>query len=670
MQVKKIKEFENSLKSTNEETRRLTLQALQGMALPEIRELLFTAMGDDSWRVRKEAVERFVAARPDEASIAGLLELLRNDDNAGLRNSAAEAITRLDTRAADYLIRLTHDADADVRKFVIDVMGTIASPLFLSTLLSSLNDPDVNVASAAAEHLGHIGDAAAIPGLIRSIIANPSHFFRFNALVALGKLSSHMPVPQEIISLAEQDTLRKSVYECLGSIGDHNSAPILLQGFTSRHKSQRKAAITSWYRIFSRSSVTVRLSMEESFLCLKGDETLQTLIDSFDLGEPELAEAVTVLLGIVGDTRGAATLLTACTDERLAGSALSSFKRLGTEGVKVLIDLYPEYDETARAAICFIIGTLDYRGGSRIIINALNDEFPLVRKAAISAAGRLALTESIPLMVRLFEDQDCEVRSAVVSCLQILALHDREAVRQVALQLGTSENSSSRRDAAVLHATVGDHGNLALMVKDEDSNVRQTAVTHIGKLHLSSHMGLLRIALVDEDPDVRIAAAEAIGEIGGDDAVNALVHALGDEDCWVQCAVLKSLTRIDDIESFFAIQNLIHEASGLLMICCIEQLEVIGTQEALKLVESALDNDDDDIVSLAVTVLARQGGEWIVANAERLLTHASEMVRATWIGVLAGLPADDVFHILHAALKTEQSELVRIKIVNALENFP
>ena len=117
----------------------------------QIISIVFDAMADDSWRVRKEAVDLFVASAPDDNSIMAIAEQLHNEDNAGLRNSAAEVLIRLETRAAPALMQLVRDADAGVRKFAIDVMGTIGSTLFLPDLLLSLKDPDENVAAAAAE---------------------------------------------------------------------------------------------------------------------------------------------------------------------------------------------------------------------------------------------------------------------------------------------------------------------------------------------------------------------------------------------------------------------------------------------------------------------------------------------------------------------------------------
>lgn len=667
--MKSLPNIEKDLQSQDEETRRRALTELREQSFKEARDLLFFAMGDESWRVRKEAVDVFIALNPDETDIELLLELLRNQENAGLRNSAAEAVGRIGSLATAPLIRLMGDNDEDVRKFVIDVMGVIGSTEFVPALLSALGDPDVNVASAAAEHLGNIGDNRAVPDLIKTVINNDSILFRFSALAALGKLSSHVSVPAEIVMLADQEILRKSVYECLGSIGDESVMPILIQGFLSRQKSSRNAAIIGWYRIFSRSSATDRQAFQEALQRLSGTETVTSLIDSFDPQETTLAEAITVLLGIIGDIRGAKTLLSAFATERISGSALASLKRLGSRGMDALISLYQQSDEAGRCAICTVVGDLAYRAGSSLIREALRDPSQLVRSAAVTAVGKLGLTDCIADLVCLLDDSGSDVRTSVIACLKVLALIDRRSIQNVARQLEGSELPEQRREAVILNATLGDGDRLTLQVKDENASVRQAAVTSIGKLHFSSANNILLIALVDEDPDVRIAAAEALGAVGGADVVPFLVHALNDEDCWVQCAVLRGIARIDKSSAFQAIQSIISTAEGLLMITCLELLETIGNRQAMDLVESALNSDDRDVLSLAIAILVRQGGEWVMSNAYRLMSHPRLEVRSAWAGVLAEVPSQKAKGFLLQALNRDENDPIKTYIQGLLEGF-
>ncbi len=183
---------------------------------------IFTAMGDESWQVRKEAVEIYVQSAPDLDSVELLLDLIRNEDNAGLRNSAAEAAIRLGSFSAPLLVKMMDDSDAALRKFIIDIMGGIGDPVFVPSLIRALNDPEANVASAAAERLGALGDADAAEHLMKALFLRDDLFFRFAVLGALRLLAKPMPIPSELVQLADNEILRKAVFDCVAAIKDAN----------------------------------------------------------------------------------------------------------------------------------------------------------------------------------------------------------------------------------------------------------------------------------------------------------------------------------------------------------------------------------------------------------------------------------------------------------------
>lgn len=664
-----LPDIQSALQSQNEEERRRAIQELKGMPLEQTHALLFSSMGDDSWRVRKEAVEVFVSADPGENMIDRLLELLRSEDNAGLRNSAAEAVIRLGERAAAPLFRLVHDTDADVRKFIVDVMGSISVSTFIPTLLTALQDSDINVAAAAAEHLGNLGDARVVKDLIRAIVLNSSDLFRFSALAAIGKLAVPAPVPEEFKLLAQQDLLRKAVYECLGSIADESAVYLLLEGMSVRQKSSRNAAVLALYRLFSRSGPEARHAIESTLQKFKGADLVPILIDSFDPRDPSLAEALIATLDIIGDKRSIKLYLQAFADERLSRVAIRALKRLGTDGMVTLISHYSSVDEKCRSAICTLIGECAYLDGSSIIGDALRDPSPHVRKAAVSAVSALGLTDCMPGIVRLLDDNDHDLRNSAVACLQSLALINRSAIQAVACQIADSDLPEQRRCAAILFAALGDGDRLLLLVKDEDARVREAAVSSIGKLHITAAAGTLLIALVDENPDVRIAAAEALGEVGNRSVVTALNHALNDEDVWVQCAALRSLSRISPAATLQTVQTVFPRAEGLLMITCLELLDNLGGDQALDLVEYTFDNSDADVVTLALDIITRQAVDRIISHADRLLAHQNWNVRVACAKAVAQLPALQAGRMLVQALEHEENELVRTQLQNLLKDL-
>lgn len=666
-----ITDIDDALNSSDEETRRRGIQSLRGKPLQECYGILFSAMGDESWRVRKEAVEVFVASAPSHDLIVELLELLRNEDNAGLRNSAAEAVARIGEPAAAPLIALSTDEDADVRKFVIDVMGSINSPRFIPSLLNRITDSDVNVAAAAAEHLGNLGDARVVQDLLASLNDNTTDLFRFNVLAAIGKLAEPGPLPEVIHTLAGNELLQKAVYECLGSIADESALPLLMEGLASGRKSCRNAAIIALQRVYSRAGIgsDARHTIELSLNCLKGSDQVPALIHSFDVKDPKLAEALIEILDIIGDKRSVDVLLAAFGNERLSSPALRALKHLGPDGIDALIGRFATTDEVSRSAICALIGECAYRNGSAVLRDALNDKSATVRRATATAIGKLGLTDCIPGIVSLLSDADQQVRNAAVSCLEALALINRTGIQAVARQLGDSDQPEQRRNASLLFAALGDGDRLTLLVKDEDPLVRQAAVAAVGKLHLPTSAGTIVIALSDEDPDVRIAAAEALAHVGDVKVITALTHALIDDDVWVQCAVLKSLVSICPEETLNAVKSVFTNAEGLLLITCLKLLEDMNDASALDLVERALDNNDEEVVTLALSIIGRHAPERIVPQAEFILRHRNWDVRMACARTVALLPPVQAKELLERALAEEDNELVRNQLQSLLKGL-
>lgn len=600
-----LEDVKYALRSDDEETRRSALISLRSVPLNDTFSVVIAAMGDESWRVRKEAVEIFLFSSPDENFIEQLLELLRNEENAGLRNSAAEAVIRLGSIAVQPLIKLVRDADADVRKFVIDVMGAIGDPAFVQSLLDSLYDTDTNVASAAAEHLGSLGDPSVIADLIRAIAAHESVLFRFSALEALSKLASPASVPDEILKLADQDILRKAVYDCLGNISDESSLDLLLSGFACQPKSARAAAVTALYRVYLRSNPDARQSIVARLRSLKGSEVVPGLLDLFDIRKTLLTEALIWCGRVTVDFRFVPLLIESFAADNFAEVALMSLKGFGNEGMSEVVDRYATADENARSALCVLIGECGYTDYNDLLQSSLRDNSALVRKAAAVSAGKLGLISSIPDLVTLLDDGVSEVCSAAVASLQILATLDRVTILNIARRLSESALPHHRRYAALLLSSLGESERLLLLVNDEDPLVRSAAVSSMGSMCCQASFQVLVMALTDENPDVRIAAADVLGTMNDVAVIEPLEKALDDGDVWVQCAAMKAIDRIAP-ERILSIVKRIHtRAEGLLMITCLQLLEHSPDPEAQSIIQHALKSPDRDIVMQAGKSLDR-----------------------------------------------------------------
>jgi HEAT repeat protein len=598
-----IQEIRNLLQSDDDETRRSALPLLRDLPCLESQALYFTAMGDESWRVRKEAVECYIRSKPDLDSVEQLLNLLRNEENAGLRNSAAEAVIRLGIRCAVPLNAMVRDQDADVRKFVIDVMGAIGDPVFVPSLLAALQDSEVNVASAAAEQLGALGDASAADYLMQAILARDEVLFRFSALGALGLLANPAPVPEALVRLADQDILRKAVFDCLGTISDESSFKLLLEGFSCRQKNCRAAAVKALFKIYGRSTAASQAVINEALQLLKENEIVAGLLELFDSRDTLLTDALLWISTVTRDLRFIPLLIEAYVDERTAHSALSALKTFGREALLEIISRYSNLEERGRSGLCILIAECGYSGFSDVIQGALHDVSAQVRKSAAMAVGKLGLVALVPDLIALIDDGDVSVYTAAVASLQSLIMIDRSSILAEVANFCTSKQAHHRKAAAHLLASLGERDRLLLLLKDEDPLVRHAAVTAIGVHRVETSGSMLVLALADEDPDVRISVADALGSIRDTSTLDALEQALNDPDVWVQSAILKAIAAIDPDRARNIIKDIHETAEGLLMITSLKILEGIGGAASEEIIRHALNNSDPDIVRQAAKSL-------------------------------------------------------------------
>jgi HEAT repeat protein len=98
--------------------------------------------------------------------IAQLIKTLSLHDNAGARNAAIEALVHIGPGAVDDLLPMLGTTDADVRKFIVDILGDIRDRRAVPGLINALTDPDENIRVASAEALGKIRDPRAVDSLM------------------------------------------------------------------------------------------------------------------------------------------------------------------------------------------------------------------------------------------------------------------------------------------------------------------------------------------------------------------------------------------------------------------------------------------------------------------------------------------------------------------------
>ncbi len=647
----------------DEEVRRRTVQEQLGVPLDRCRELLRAALGDDSWRVRKEAVEVLVAARPGRDEIDGFIDLLRHEENAGLRNATSELLVRLGKRAVPVLLTHLQHHDQDLRKLLVDTLAAIGERSAVPALMTTLDDRDVNVAAAAAEALGAIGDRSAVPALLQALDRQQHDFVRFNALAALGRIAAPGPLPPVVARLARHDMLRLAAYECLGTIGaDTAAADLLLEGLQSGLPSLRSVAIRSLARVLQHLDPLFRQTVVEQLRALFDHGLLETLTQAAASGTAEAAEAVVALLEALADPRSLPLLLQAMVDERLASRAMDALQSIGTAAITPSVARFALADETERAAICTLLGRLGRLQADveQTISQGLSDDAALVRRAAAVAAGRLPSAALLSAVTGLLDDDEPSVRDAALQTLRARGGSHSELVRQIAAQMINSELPEQRRAAALLCAASGDCQQLALLMKDEHAAVRESAVRAVGRLALATSCPNLVMALVDEAEEVRIAAAESLGGCcGRHDGSEPLRLALQDPSSWVQAAALRSLLELNGDEALSDALELWQRGDEVAQLACLEAFDLLAAPEGFALISQALGQRDGEVLKGVIEVLARHKPDLLMPWLHHILCHSDWDVRMSAVRACASLPPPERYDLLRMALDREDHDLVR-----------
>jgi HEAT repeat protein len=656
-----LEHISEELRSPDEETRRFAVVELVRHPLELSMPLLFIAMGDESWRVRKEAVAVLAQGKPGPEAVEGLISLLRASDNAGLRNSAVESLERLGEVAVEPLCRYLHDPDHDLRKFVIDILGSIRCTSCVPLLVQALEDADPNVRVAAAENLGKLGDPVALPHLLK-VLEGQEVWLKFTVLDALALIGAPVPL-STLTPLVQERLLKRAVYDCLGVLGDAASIPVLLQGLQEKGKAQREAAAVALMRVRARLADEEQARQVDLPLkSLKETAAVEGICSSLRSAEAAHLESLVRLTGIIGDERATLPLLAVAAEERTRLVSLEAIRALGAAAVPQLLAHFGSADYEGRVLAAHLLGELACGEAVDLLVAALSEDGPELRAASVGSLGKLAPEGACARVAGLLDDSHPQVRAAAVEALQRLSTSDAAGVAALCANLVHSPLGENRRQAALLLAGLGDAERLSLLAKDEDAAVRRAAVASLAKLKLPETVGPLAMALADEDPEVRVAAAQALSEIGTPEVLDPLILALADSDPWVQSAALKGLSALGERAALPAVKSLLSCAQGPVLIAALSTVAAIGGAEERSAVRSALDHGDEEVVEAAIGILATTGCDWVEEHFQALMGHRHWAVRRAFVRAVAHCLGDQALPVLEQALAGEADSLVKGEI--------
>jgi HEAT repeat protein len=381
-----------------------------------------------------------------------LIELL-NDDDPLIKVAACEALGNLKSRkAVEHIFPLLYDINFWVRSCACIALGEIGDKKALAQLLEKLQDESHWVRSAACEALGKIGDKQAAEDLAYLSLYDESEIVREAAIKALTAIGDVVISPYlnallsddlnkkfkamdilvkegkivlySLLSLLESPsaTLKASVCEILGRIGDER-------------------AIEGLAKLFNDKDLNVRIAAINAVANIKSEKAGNYLLNLLSSPDPKLADLAKEALIKLGE-KSVGILISEFTkikNEEIKRKVIEIFGEIkNKETIGVLLECLKARNPYLRAQSCLSlakIGTLGHLRERKEIIEEvkklLQDESYLVRSAALEVLGVLRADEVFEEICQLLKDPETTVkRKAVWAISEIGGIRAVEILRK------------------------------------------------------------------------------------------------------------------------------------------------------------------------------------------------------------------------------------------------
>lgn len=660
----------------------LVCQSGVGRDLP----LMFELLGDKDWRVRKTIVDGFVRD-PQRDVIERLLDALADEENAGRRNSATEALIRIGEPAvAGIVARLRKENTIDVRLALVNLLGDLRSPEGLSMLLESVQgERDVNVASAMIASIGKYRDPSALPYLI-AIIRRDDLWVRFHAIEALGEIGDRGALPA-ILPLYAEKSLRKPVLEAVGKIADIGTLGFLLKIIADEERLSLPAlraliniADASKPRLIEDAERTlVQRKFREAFPKSKIEPLIQQLRSS---SKRDVKTYVLKFLGWSRDERALPQLIEHLQHPDTAETAAQALIDFGPAAIPAVLDALQSADEEEVVALLLrVINMVGSAESVPAVVPLLDHHNPMIRRLAIETLGDLMYPPAAEYLLAKLDDPDVASQQAAVNAVAALVSAFPEMKFDILLKIRRLLQSTSvpvRLNSLSIYVNIqgdGYHNELLLASKHSDAAIRQKAISLMGKFNEEAFADQLVLSLTDESTTVRVAAIQGIVHLRPEKGLQPLINSLEDDDVWIRTAAAQALGEYRHPD---AVPSLLRHAVSDAPPVRIAAIEALGKSESVTpraTLVRCLEDEDAEVRRAAVLALARVPDAEAAMRISSMLHDEDWRIRAAAVASL-GLRGDrSALPDVHAALDdpdayVQQSAVATLDKIADRSSFP
>jgi HEAT repeat protein len=419
-------------------------------ASSEKEQELLAVLRSDAPPAEKAITCKLLAIHGSDAAVPDLAELLSNEQLASWSRIALEAIPG--NTAGEALRNATDSLDGQLLVGVLNSIGVRQDDQAVELLTKRLQDDDVEVASAAAVALGHIGNSEATQVLRKSLAAGPE---KIRSAIAEG-----------CVLCAEQSL----------AAGDAAVAVEIYDEVRNADVPQQRIIEGLRGAILARGQDGIPLLIEQAMADRPETVVLPAILQAAAKGPQAVRLSAIDALGRVGDASCLSALLDIATEgnEELTQAAKATLADLPGENVNAqVVKLLPTTEGKKYPLLLEVVGTRRI-AAVPTLLKALEHDDADVRHAALSSLGETVELENLSALIaratKPKHSEDAPVAQRALKAASI-RMPDREAcAAQLAEAVQQTQSVQTKVALLEILAEMGGTNALATIAEAAKSN--------------------------------------------------------------------------------------------------------------------------------------------------------------------------------------------------------
>jgi HEAT repeat protein len=644
---------------------------------PAASAILLEMLSDSDWRVRRAAVESVLDAHLPHI-IPQILLALYDEENAGRRNAAIDILSRFGTDILPYLESHLQTTNADVRMFLVNILGELRNDSHLDFILQSLEHKDKNLVSAAILALGRIGRPETAEKL-RDFLRGSDTWFTFQAIEAAGEMQEPSLIP-DLVQLSGLSYFHNAAVKALSCFHDISAYRTLVSSLF--HGNVIDAAVLqAIIELYDSPAPSVLKEKERkdirNELRMLGSDQLELLTEAIQKSDAAQKKNLIRIAGFARASSAVKFFVQSLHDPELEQVATESLILCDRDSAGPLLEeLKQDLDDEQVMRDLEILNELSASPNVDQLISYLNHENPEIRLLTHRLLSRSKSQEISPWWILGTMDSYSPIQEICQGLLLDICRQNASAtdeIRWAMREKMQSESSVERANALEFLIRLDGESAFTLLfqaLKDEDAVVRKRAISLMSSGYHHEFQKFLIAAIADEDSGVREMAAKALASYSAPEVLEALFASSSDDDLWVRVAAFESLAKLEAENAVEIFEKQFEKENPIGKTALLKGLGHFRTPKSREILLKALNSEDAEIRKAVCESLGIFNESDIVFRLFTLMQNDADWtVRAAAIRALSAIRPFRLQEALLERLQLDPDPYVRKEILKCLQKL-